>query len=228
MDVRPDVICSFSTARTYLRTRHCQCRLTQCPVNTDSFWELIEGCREQAYGRGERLAWLRGEFSQRPLAEIVRFQVCLDQVTHAAFTWDLWAAADRILGGWCSDDGFCYFASGWSGCDGMSLSARWPIPTPWPTLPRSRVWWGAFGKSWDDYWPAGESLKYVALEAHGLLTGIHDTCGEAFCEAVTPQQNRESAGRRPVGAWWDVRHEDEAVRKLARLCAGFPRRPLAL
>ncbi|MEU1566558.1 DUF4240 domain-containing protein [Streptomyces mirabilis] len=78
-------------------------------MNTDSFWELIEECQELAHGRGERLAWLRGELSQRPLTEIVQFQVCLDQVTHAAFTWDLWAAADRVLGGWCSEDGFCYF-----------------------------------------------------------------------------------------------------------------------
>ncbi|MGW1761883.1 DUF4240 domain-containing protein [Streptomyces mirabilis] len=46
-------------------------------MNADSFWEFIEGCREQAHGRGERLAWLRGALSQRPLTEIVQFQVCV-------------------------------------------------------------------------------------------------------------------------------------------------------
>lgn len=54
-------------------------------------------------------------------------------------------------------------------------------------------------ESWDDHWPAWEGPDYVALKAHGLLTGIHDNCGEAFYEAVTAQQNGESAGRGPVG-----------------------------
>ncbi|MFE2716576.1 DUF4240 domain-containing protein [Streptomyces mirabilis] len=168
---------------------------------------LIEGCREQAHGRGERLAWLRSELSQRPLTEIVQFQVCLDQVTHAAFTWDLWAAADQILGGWCSE--------------------RWPIPTAWPTLPRSSVWWGALGRA-------------------GTTTGLHErawitsrwrhtdsapasmTTAARLSMKPSPQQNGESAGRGPVGQQWDVRHEDEAVRKLPRLSAAFPLRPLAL
>ncbi|MFI2297332.1 DUF4240 domain-containing protein [Actinacidiphila glaucinigra] len=75
-------------------------------MDIDSFWTLIEACRQQALSQDDRLEWLRGELSQRSPAEIVEFQVCLDQVTADAFTWDLWAAAERIFGGWCSDDGF--------------------------------------------------------------------------------------------------------------------------
>ncbi|MFE6772984.1 DUF4240 domain-containing protein [Streptomyces fimicarius] len=32
----------------------------------------------------------------------------LDQMTRQAFTWELVAAAERIFGGRCSDDDFCY------------------------------------------------------------------------------------------------------------------------
>ncbi|MFF1713963.1 DUF4240 domain-containing protein [Streptomyces sp. NPDC058268] len=61
---------------------------------------------DQTRGRDERLTSLRDEL-RRPLTEIVQFQVRLDEVTREAFTWDLWAAAERFFGGWCSDDGFC-------------------------------------------------------------------------------------------------------------------------
>ncbi|MFJ7413645.1 DUF4240 domain-containing protein [Streptomyces sp. NPDC098077] len=78
-------------------------------MDIDSFWKLVEECRRQTRGRDERLTWLRDALSRRPLTETVHFQVRLDEVTNEAFSWDLWAAAERTFGGWCSDDGFCYF-----------------------------------------------------------------------------------------------------------------------
>ena len=75
-------------------------------MDLEKFWELVERCRRQAEGKDARLAWLRSYLSRRPLTEIVAFQVCLDQATRQAFTWDLVAAAERIFGGRCSDDGF--------------------------------------------------------------------------------------------------------------------------
>ncbi|MEU3933909.1 DUF4240 domain-containing protein [Streptomyces sp. NPDC029044] len=104
-------------------------------MDTDSFWKLIEECRRQAQGPDERLAWLRGALARRPLAEVVQFQVRLDEVTHEAFTWDLWAAADRIFGGWCSDDGFCYFGLWMVGLGRDAFSRALADPDPLADVP---------------------------------------------------------------------------------------------
>ncbi|MFF0778440.1 DUF4240 domain-containing protein [Streptomyces sp. NPDC003720] len=79
--------------------------------------ELIEECRSKAHVRAERLAWLKDELARRPVKETVGFQACLDRLCEQAFTRDLWAAAERIFGGWCSDDGFCYRV--YSQCTGL-------------------------------------------------------------------------------------------------------------
>ncbi|MGW0132459.1 DUF4240 domain-containing protein [Streptomyces sp. NPDC003299] len=76
-------------------------------MEIDCFWALVEESGRRAPGRDERLAWLRQELCRRPAEEIVGFRTCLDAVTEA-FTWEVWAAADHILG-WCSDDGFTDF-----------------------------------------------------------------------------------------------------------------------
>ncbi|MFF8592857.1 DUF4240 domain-containing protein [Streptomyces sp. NPDC015220] len=49
----------------------------------------METCRRQTESRDARLTWLREDLSRRPLEEIVEFQMCLDQVTRQAFTWEL-------------------------------------------------------------------------------------------------------------------------------------------
>lgn len=64
------------------------------------------------------------------------------------------------------------------------------------------------------------------MKAYGLLTGIDD-CGDAFYEAVEAEQDDVGRSRGPLGERWDVRSEDEAARKLPRLSAMFPLRPLA-
>nr|WP_239072656.1 DUF4240 domain-containing protein [Streptomyces bauhiniae] len=195
-------------------------------VDIDSFWKLIEECRRQTRDRDERLAWLRDELSRRPLTEIVQFQVRLDEVTHEAFTWDLWAAAERIFGGWCSDDGFCYFGL-WMvglGWDAFSRAVADPdaladAPEVQCLVARPRELWN------DDDWPEWESLDYVAKEAYGLLADVDD-CDDAFYEAVEAEQDNVGS-RGPFGEQWDVRSEAKASRKLPRLSAMFPLGPLA-
>ncbi|NEB96156.1 DUF4240 domain-containing protein [Streptomyces bauhiniae] len=195
-------------------------------MDIDSFWKLIEECRRQTRDRDERLAWLRDELSRRPLTEIVQFQVRLDEVTHEAFTWDLWAAAERIFGGWCSDDGFCYFGL-WMvglGWDAFSRAVADPdaladAPEVQCLVARPRELWN------DDDWPEWESLDYVAKEAYGLLADVDD-CDDAFYEAVEAEQDNVGS-RGPFGEQWDVRSEAKASRKLPRLSAMFPLGPLA-
>ncbi|MFD4284453.1 DUF4240 domain-containing protein [Streptomyces albidoflavus] len=196
-------------------------------MDIDSFWKLIEECRRQARGRDERLAWLRDELSQRPLTEIVQFQVRLDEVTHEAFTWDLWAAAERIFGGWCSDDGFCYFGLWMVGLGRNAFSQAIADPDALADTPEVQCLVGRPRELWNDDWPEWESLDYVAMEAYGLLVGIDDDCGDAFYVAVEAEQGDVGGSRGPLGEQWDVRSEDEATRKLPRLSTMFPLRQLA-
>ncbi|MFF4354235.1 DUF4240 domain-containing protein [Streptomyces sp. NPDC001530] len=199
-------------------------------MDTDSFWELIEQCRRHSRSQDERLAWLRDQLSRRPPAEAVRFQVCLDQVTHEAFTWDLWAAADRIFGGWCSDDGFCYFGLWLVGLGRAAFARAVADPDTLADTPEVRCLAGRPREGWNnDDWPGWESLDYIAMEAYGRLTGVDDDCGDAFHEAVDAveaEQGGANGNLGPRGARWDVRREDEAARRLPKLSAMFPLRPL--
>ncbi|WMX49066.1 DUF4240 domain-containing protein [Streptomyces roseicoloratus] len=163
--------------------------------------------------------------SRRSQAEVVQFQVSLDEVTHEAFTWDLWAAADRILGGWCSDDGFCSFGL-WMVGLGREASSRAVVPDALADTPEARRLVGRPRVVWDDDWPGWESLDYVAMEAYGILTGVGDECAEAFYGAVDAEQSDEEGSSGPLGERCDVRCEDEAARRLPRLSTMFPLRSL--
>ncbi|MFS4091361.1 DUF4240 domain-containing protein [Streptomyces sp. AF1A] len=193
-------------------------------MDIDSFWELIEECRRRARGRDGRLAWLSDELSRRSLDEVVQFQVRLDEATHEAFTWDLWAAADQIFGGWCSDDGFCCFGLWMVGLGREAFTRAVADPDALAATPEVQGLMGRPREVWNDDWPGWESLDYVAMEAYGILAGVDDECGGAFYEAVDAEQVDRGDRSGPLGERWDVRREDEAARRLPRLSAMFPLR----
>jgi len=190
-------------------------------VDIDAFWVRIEECRRQARGREERLAWLREELACESLREIVQFQVCLDQVTRDAFTWDLWAAAERIFGGWCSDDGFCYFGLWMVGLGRDAFERVVADPDALAQVPEVLRLVGRSRDEWNDDWPGWESLDYVALEAYEQVVGGVDGCGEGFYEAVAAERVGGAVPRGPAGERWDVRGE-EAARRLPTLSNLFP------
>lgn len=178
-------------------------------------------------GRTARVAaWLRGELSRRSLVEVVQFQVRLDEVTHEAFTWDLWAAADRIFGGWCSDDGFCCFGLWMVGLGREAFSQAVTNPDALADTPEVQGLAGRPREMWNDDWPGWESLDHVAMEAYGILTGVDDECGEAFYEAVDAERGDGAGSSGPLDERWDARCEDEAARRLPRLSTMFPLRSL--
>jgi hypothetical protein len=195
-------------------------------VDIESFWELIEECRRESRGRDERVTWLCDALSRKSIAEIVQFQTCLDEVTHEAFTWELWAAADRIFGGWCSDDGFCYFGLWMVGLGRGAFYRAVANPDSLADTPEVQCLVDRPRELWDDDWPEWESLDYVAMEAYGLLTGADDECGDAFYAAVEAEQGGRERGSGPRGERWDVRCEDEAAHKLPKLSTMFLLRSL--
>ena len=190
-------------------------------MDNDSFWKIIEECRSKAHGRAERLAWLKDELARRPVKEIVGFQVCLDRLCEQAFTWDLWAAAERIFGGWCSDDGFCYFRLWAVGLGQATFERAVQDPDTLAEAPEVRRLAGQPRGGWGDHWPEWEELDYVAAEAYEQATQVSDEFA-TFYEAVDALQSDDEVVRDPLGKRWDVRDEVEASRRLPQLSSRFP------
>jgi hypothetical protein len=194
-------------------------------METDSFWTLIADCRRQGLSGDKRDAWLRDALLQLSPRDIIRFHACLDHVTGEAFSWNLWAAADRIFGGWCSDDSFCYFQRWMVGLGRPVFEAALSdadvlayAPEVLRLSSRPRAAWP------DDAWPQWESLAYLAPDAYEQLTGAFEDCGDAFyaaaralLDSATPRSPRSPTGQR-----WSVLDELESARRLPRLTAMFP------
>ncbi|MEU7116217.1 DUF4240 domain-containing protein [Streptomyces sp. NPDC046182] len=141
-------------------------------------------------------------------------------------TWDLWSAADRIFGGWCSDDGFCYFGLWVVGLGREAFTTAVANPDALADVSEIQRLVGRPRQMWNDDWPQWESLDYVAMEAYGLLAGVDDACGEAFYEAVGAEEGDGAGSSGPLGERWDARCETDVARRLPRLSAMFPSRSL--
>ncbi|MFB7149423.1 DUF4240 domain-containing protein [Streptomyces sp. NPDC002248] len=188
-------------------------------MDDETFWNVIDRCREQTQHPDERLFWLRGHLSGQPEAEIVQFQVCLDRALVSTFTWDLWAAADRILG-WCSDDSFFYFRLWLVGLGRDTFERVARDPDVLANAPEIRRLAGRSPRAWsDEEWPEWEELDYVAGRAFEDVTGKAD---DDFHDAMDALQVEDLEPSVPVGERWDANRDDEAARRLPRLSALFP------
>ena len=189
-------------------------------MDDEPFWNLIENCRRQTPDPDERVAWLCGQLvGGTAESEIMGFQVCLGRVLIPTYTWELWAAADRIMG-WCSDDSFFYFRL-WLvglGRDAFERVARDPdalaeLPEVVRLVGRDRADWE------DEEWLAWEELDYAAMRAFTQVTSRSE-CD--FFDAVDAQRGPDYDSLDPSGERWDARDDAEAERRLPRLRALFP------
>ena len=188
-------------------------------VDDMTFWNLIESCRQQTQDPDERLVWLRGQLARWPEAETVEFQICLDRVLTPTFTWDLWAAADRIMG-WCSDDSFFYFRLWLVGLGRDMFEQAVRDPDALAGVPQVRRLAGRAPQDWaDEEWLEWEELDYVAGKAFQDVTGKTE---DDFYDAVEAREGEDLEPMDPVGEQWDARHDEQATRRLPRLSALFP------
>ncbi|MFG1811723.1 DUF4240 domain-containing protein [Streptomyces sp. NPDC049040] len=205
-------------------------------MDTDSFWALLEDSRRHGIGGDKRDVWLRHALARLPAEEIVGFQACLELATDEAFTWNLWGAADRIHGGWCSDDAFRSFQHWMMGLGRAVFEAAVNDPDVLAYAPdvfrlagRPRAAWSAEDR------PGWPTLDTLGLQAYEMATGPSDDFGDAFYAAVRAAQRRAeeaaghgtpphvpSGGRDPSGSRWTARDEEEAARNLPRLSVMFP------
>ncbi|MDH6580570.1 DUF4240 domain-containing protein [Kitasatospora sp. MAP5-34] len=187
-------------------------------MDVDDLWELVEGSRQHSDDPSERLDWLRRQLVEKPLPEIVSFKVCLDELRRPVDTWEMWAAADQILGG-CSDDSFWYFQLWIVGLGREVFERAAADPDSLAQTPELRRLAGRPIAAWsDDEWPEWESLDYVAAEAFEELTGEEDGLDDALAAAGLDLP----ACPEPTGDPWDVRNAAEAARRLPRLSTLFP------
>lgn len=149
----------------------------------------------------------------------MRFQICLGRVLIPTYTWELWAAADRIMG-WCSDDVFFYFQLWLVGLGRDAFERVAGDPDALAELPEVVRLVGRDREDWDDEdWLTWEELDYAALGAFTRVTGRSE--GD-FYEALDAQRGVDSGPLDPAGERWDARDDAEAGRRLPRLSGMFP------
>ncbi|MFF9348180.1 DUF4240 domain-containing protein [Streptomyces sp. NPDC014734] len=188
-------------------------------MDDNTFWALIEDSRQRSDHPDGRLEVLREQLARRAPTEIVAFQACLHRVRQPIDTWDMWCAAELVLGGRCSDDGFWYFQFWVIGLGRAAFDRAAAEPDSLADVPELRRLAGRAMDDWrDEEWPDAEALDYVAGEAFDLATGEEDGFEGAL----------EAAGLdlpccpEPDDAEWDVADAGEVARRLPRLSRMFP------
>ncbi|MEU8764485.1 DUF4240 domain-containing protein [Streptomyces sp. NPDC048659] len=161
-------------------------------MDEKAFWALMGELRHRPGSREDRLEWLRGELARGTAEECVAFQVELEAACDRAYREDLWAAAERILDGWCSDDGFHYFRLWLVGLGREVFEEALRSPDSLAALPEVRRLAGRSPGSWceSEELPDLEELDYVAGEVFEELTGAADE-GEAFYDALDAAQGED-------------------------------------
>lgn len=193
-------------------------------MDIEAFWQLIADSLEHAPGRVPRQDYLRDRLARLAPPEIVAFQALLDQISDQAYTWDLWGAAMRILGGLCSDDGFEDFRLWLVGHGRAVFEQAVAEPDTLAKVPAIARLAGRPRRDWDSKgeWPEWESLDTVAAGAYNQVTGCDDDCDEEFYDAVESVLSKVDFRRDPAGERWDSRDETAAALRIPALSALFP------
>lgn len=193
-------------------------------MDTVAFWQLIADSIEHASGRSARERFLRDQLTALDPVDIVAFQALLNLAHNRALTWDLWGAAARICGGWCSDDGFDYFRLWLIGQGSATYEHAVASPDSLDDVPAVNRLAGRHRREWDDEeeWPEWESLGFVAAEAYELAGGRGGECGGDFYAAVESWLGGVAFKRAPDGERWTAKDEAAAALKIPSLAASFP------
>ena len=193
-------------------------------MDNEGFWQLMADSLGNASARSARMRSLKERLTVLAPAEVVAFQAFLERAQDHALTWDLWGAAARIFGGWCSDDGFEDFRLWLIGQGRATFESAVASPDSLAAVPAITRLAGRHRRDWDDEeeWPEWESLDYVAKDAYESATGIADECGEDFYDAVETQLGSMTFKRHPDGERWSAYDEAIVALKIPLLAALFP------
>jgi len=189
-------------------------------MDTDGFWIFLERSARETTHPQERLQWLEDRLSRISRTHIEDFQVSLISARRPIDTYAMWGAANLIMDGVCSTDGFWYFQP-WligQGLDWHELAAR--NPDNLADLPAVRALAGRRPGQWEDVeWPQWEELDYVARRAHERITGQEG----GLYDALVVRGQRSPSDPRPTDPAWDLDSLAEIQQRLPRLTDLFPR-----
>lgn len=80
-------------------------------MDIDRFWSIVDLTRQQApRSIGEQAEVLRGELDRLSIEDLLGFESAYTRASHALYTWEIWRAADIIIGD-TSEDVFADFRS---------------------------------------------------------------------------------------------------------------------
>ena len=189
-------------------------------MDTDAFWALIHDSGEQSAPRTERESRLHARLIALPLADIAEFQSHVINARQRADSWDLWGAAARINGGYCSDDGFEDFRNWLIGRGRAVFERVAATPDALAGLPEIRRLAGRPREAWsEEEHTDWESLSYLAERAYEALSGEQDE--DAFDDAVDEFEIADFPDYLAEDQWkWT--DEQAAAARLPELTRLFP------
>lgn len=155
-------------------------------MDTDTFWFLVDQTHEQAPNSiDEQAEILRGELSKLSVEELLEFDSAYTRASHALYTWEIWRAADIMIGD-TSEDVFADFRS-WLISRGRSAYEA-VVASPDRGLAASEV------DEDDEEEGNGEMFGAVAHEVYEVLTGVD------MLDAFPDRPNADFPDFDPVGA----------------------------
>jgi hypothetical protein len=188
-------------------------------MDVDVFLELIEQARLQGEDPDVRLQWLNTQLVQRPVTEIVDFQIRLEETKKWADTWLMWGAAYLICDGLCSDDGFWYFQPWLVGLGRDAYERVAAHPDGLAEVPEvQRLVWRDTAEWAEHEWPQWESLNYLASTAYDQITGQD----KGLDDAMQARGHTRGCNPYPTDDRWNFEDTAQAARRLPRLSRLFP------
>jgi Protein of unknown function (DUF4240) len=191
-------------------------------MDIDTFWTLIQDSLDHSPKRSARQGYLHTRLIGFEPEEIAEFQSYIYYACARADSWDLWQAAARICGGFCSDDGFEYFRLWLVGRGRDVFERAIAVPDSLAEAPEIQRLVGRPMKEWDDdaEFPAWESLAYVAGGAYAEVTAEEDE--DAFDDAVDAVDLPAPLPDYLAEQRWNARDEQAATVKIPNLARAFP------
>jgi len=133
-------------------------------VNQEEFWHLVEASTRAGLLPDQRETFLRERLWRAPRRHLLDFVQLLSTTREPANSYRLWRAADIILDGGCSTDGFHDFQMWLVGLGRAAYDAAIADPDTLAAVPAVQRL-ASLPRPWQDQdYPLWESLEYVACE----------------------------------------------------------------
>jgi hypothetical protein len=133
-------------------------------VDADDFWNFVEGSTRAGSTQRQREDFLSRGLGRISRSHLLDFMQHLSGTREPANTYRLWRAADIIMHGHCSTDGFHYFQMWLVGLGRDAYDAAIADPDSLAAVPEVQRL-AALPRPWsDDDFPMWESLEYIACD----------------------------------------------------------------